>query len=204
MGALGRKPFFMTHLYIAGPMRGYPRYNFDAFLAADIDLRDRGFEPINPAKLDLDAGFDPDKDPVTPEFMEDAMRRDIAGVMKAEGLVLLPGWERSMGAKAEKALAEWRGIPVLLYPSLVELNKESILLEAERLTDGDRQNQYGPPEQDFARTAAMWNSLFGWNATARDVAMAMICLKLSRQTHMSKRDNWTDIAGYAKCGWRCP
>ena len=185
-------------------MRGYPRYNFDAFLAADIDLRDRGFEPINPAKLDLDAGFDPDKDPVTAEFMDNAMRRDIAGVMKAEGLVLLPGWERSIGAKAEKALAEWRGIPILLYPSLAELDKESILLEAERLTDGDRQSQYGPPEQDFSRTASMWNALFGWNATARDVAMAMICLKLSRQTHMAKRDNWTDIAGYAKCGWRCP
>lgn len=193
-----------TIYYIAGPMRGYPRYNFDAFLDAARDLRRRGFDTINPAQLDLDHGFDPDRDPVTPEFMDQAMRRDIAGVLAAGGLVLLPGWERSTGARAEKALAEWRGIPVLLYPSLVEVSQESILLEAERLTDGDRQAQYGPPEQDFSRTAAMWNALFGWTATARDVAMAMICLKLSRQTHQNKRDNWTDIAGYAKCGHRCP
>jgi len=39
--------------------------------------------------------------------------------------------------------------------------------------------------------------------TAREVAMFMVCVKLSRETHQRKRDNWVDIAGYAKCGSLC-
>lgn len=81
--------------------------------------------------------------------------------------------------------------------------EEDVLLEALRLTSGDRQAQYGPPDQDFTRTAGMWSALFGHKLKepfeARDVAMAMICLKLSRETHQRKRDNATDIAGYARC-----
>lgn len=79
---------------------------------------------------------------------------------------------------------------------------EDVLEEALRITSGDRQNQYGPPEQDFTRTADMWSALFADKMSkpfeARDVAMAMICLKLSRETHQKKRDNSTDIAGYAR------
>jgi hypothetical protein len=84
-----------------------------------------------------------------------------------------------------------------------ELLEEDILIEALRLTSSDRQNQYGPPDQDFARTAAMWSALFGDKMSApfeaRDVALAMICLKLSRETHKRKRDSAVDIAGYARC-----
>lgn len=81
-------------------------------------------------------------------------------------------------------------------------DEEDVLEEALRITKGDRQNQYGPPEQDFARTAALWSALFADKLSrpfeARDVAMAMICLKLSRETHMRKRDSAVDIAGYAR------
>lgn len=80
---------------------------------------------------------------------------------------------------------------------------EDVLEEALRLTSGDRQNQYGPPDQDFARTAAMWTALFGHKFEARDVAMAMICLKLSRETHQKKRDNVVDGAGYFRCLHLC-
>jgi len=82
-------------------------------------------------------------------------------------------------------------------------NQEDVLEEAYRITSGDRQNQYGPPEQDFTRTAAMWSALFADKLSrpfeARDVAMAMICLKLSRETHQRKRDNAVDGAGYFRC-----
>lgn len=81
--------------------------------------------------------------------------------------------------------------------------EEDVLEEALRLTSGDRQNQYGPPDQDFTRTAALWSALFGHKLNApfeaRDVAMAMICLKLSRETHQRKRDNAVDGAGYFRC-----
>jgi len=86
---------------------------------------------------------------------------------------------------------------------------ESILAEAQRITGGDRQAQYGPPDQDFRRTAEMWTGLFGdllksgTRFDAFHVALAMILLKTSRQMHQRKRDNWTDIAGYAHCGNIC-
>lgn len=86
---------------------------------------------------------------------------------------------------------------------------EDILAEASRITRGSRQAQYGPPDQDFRRTAGMWSALFfsklkdGVTFEPRDVALAMILLKTSRETHQRKRDNWVDIAGYASCGSRC-
>jgi hypothetical protein len=82
---------------------------------------------------------------------------------------------------------------------------ESILAEAQRITGGDRQAQYGPPDQDFSRTAGMWTSLFGEllrdgaRFEARHVAMAMIVVKLSRLMYGAKRDSVVDIAGYAHC-----
>jgi hypothetical protein len=86
---------------------------------------------------------------------------------------------------------------------------EDILDKAARITRGDRQASYGPPDQDFRRTAGMWSALFeaklkdGVTFEPRDVALAMILLKTSRETHQRKRDNWVDIAGYASCGSRC-
>jgi hypothetical protein len=77
--------------------------------------------------------------------------------------------------------------------------EEDILEEALRITSVDRQAQYGPPDQDFARTAKMWSALKGVEFEARDVAMFMICLKLSRETHQRKRDNAVDGAGYFRC-----
>jgi len=74
-------------------------------------------------------------------------------------------------------------------------------------TVGQRGDQYGTPIDDFKRIAAMWNGMRRWNAfqyQPHDVAMYMICLKLSRLTHSpGNRDSWLDIAGYAACGWSC-
>jgi 5'(3')-deoxyribonucleotidase len=76
---------------------------------------------------------------------------------------------------------------------------KDILEEALEITKGDRQNSYGAPDQDFARTARMWSALKGVDFEPREVAMFMIALKLSRETHQKKRDNAVDIAGYARC-----
>lgn len=74
--------------------------------------------------------------------------------------------------------------------------------EAEKLITGDRNNAYGEPDADFQRIAAMWSVIFDRTFTAHEVALAMICLKLSRLTWSPGRyDSWTDIVGYAGCGW---
>ena len=76
--------------------------------------------------------------------------------------------------------------------------------EAKSLICGDRNAQYGSPTQDFERIAGMWTILFGRQFSAHEVAMAMVCLKLSRLVHSpGKRDSWVDGAGYLACGWEC-
>jgi len=95
-------------------------------------------------------------------------------------------------------------------PGDAEPVAEDVLEEALRITGGDRMADYGPPDQDFRRTAIMWEQILNTrikdgqlSILPQDVASCMIALKLSRQTHQSKRDNWTDIAGYARCGNLC-
>ncbi len=194
-------------IYVAGPMRGIPLYNFPAFDAAEAHLTSLGHEVLSPASMDRARGFDPAKDIATPEFLADAMRHDLEAILRVEAVVLLPGWERSTGAKAEAAVACWRGIPVMIYPKLAPAfppGNEDILDEAKRLTGGDRMDSYGHPAQDFARIAAIWTAIKpGATFTAKDVAMMMIAVKLSRLAHADKRDSWVDIAGYARCGVMC-
>lgn len=106
-------------IYIAGPMRGYPRYNFDAFHQAEQQLKQQGWNPLSPARADEDRGFNPNQDHIfTQNDMVDFIRRDIDLICKSDALALLPGWERSVGATAEVAVARWKGIPVYRYPSM--------------------------------------------------------------------------------------
>ena len=74
---------------------------------------------------------------------------------------------------------------------------ENILEEANRITHGKRNEDYGSPLDDFSRTAKMWSAILGCEVHATDVPKCMIALKLSRQCHSPKRDNLVDICGYA-------
>lgn len=87
--------------------------------------------------------------------------------------------------------------------------RAEVLNTALDLVHGDRNNSYGPPHQDFGRTAKMMNAL-GYRAEggreirSHDVAMMLACVKLSRLTWTpDKRDSWVDLAGYAACGYDC-
>lgn len=86
--------------------------------------------------------------------------------------------------------------------------RAGILEEATTLITGDRNNVYGPPTQDFDRTAGMMNS-FGFSVNGKPleghhVAIFMVLLKMSRLAWTpNKRDSWVDAAGYAACGYEC-
>jgi nucleoside 2-deoxyribosyltransferase len=99
-------------VYLAGPMRGYARFNFPAFDTAAVHLRSLGFRVMSPADIDRAYDFDPDRDPVTPELVRECVRRDVAAICSADAVVMLPGWPASKGATAERAVAEWLGVPV--------------------------------------------------------------------------------------------
>lgn len=80
--------------------------------------------------------------------------------------------------------------------------RREILNEAADLIDGDRNDVYGDPIEDFSRIARYWSILFGVEVTPEQVAQAMILMKVSRlEVGVAKRDTWVDIAGYAGCGW---
>ena len=204
-------------IYIAGPMTGVPEHNFPAFHAAAERLRQAGWEVVNPAE-----NFGGQTD--LPR--ETYLRADVALLVTCNAIAMLPGWENSQGAKLEYLLARELGMPVLdaesLHPlqsapvPLVHLHRlcirweqssdtpEPVLDEAKRITASDRQEDYGHPSQDFARTARMWTGILsaklreGVEVSAMDVPLCMIAVKLARQAHRHKRDNLVDIAGYAR------
>lgn len=278
-------------IYVAGPMRGIRHFNFPAFDAARDRLAAQGWNVISPADLDREIGFDEKAFPDDYGWIDlkkigfsiqDAVERDVEALIRSEAIYMLRGWEKSKGATAEKAIAEWLGLEVIyegveeyrylevgetidkgderyfdiggwgrtsnggrlveshhigLYrrkvvadppkPPKVEPSnadtgtgaaveyistppQEDILEEALRITRGDRQAQYGPPDQDFRRSAGMLTALFadsllkeGAKFEPFHIAQMMILLKMSRQLHQRKRDNWVDTAGYARCGAIC-
>lgn len=76
---------------------------------------------------------------------------------------------------------------------------DSILLEAEDLTNGARQRDYGHPLDDYRKVAGLWSIVLDTPVSPSQAVMCMICVKLSRELNRPKRDNRVDMAGYANC-----
>lgn len=187
-------------IYIAGPMRGKPLFNFPSFDAARDRLVADGWSVISPADMDREIGFDETKSyPPTKEFLDAAMARDIEAIKKSDAIYMLRGWKESTGATAEYHLARWKHIPIY------EEEAEGILDEAIRITSGERRRDYDKATPNHERIAGAWN----WYIRARkhpneelsalDVSQMMILLKLARAAFTPTRDSYVDIAGYAKC-----
>lgn len=87
-------------VYIAGPMSGLPDLNHPAFHSAAAELRAAGYEVLNPAE-----NTGPDADD-----WAGWMRLAIAQLVRSQAVVLLPGWERSRGARLEHFLARELGL----------------------------------------------------------------------------------------------
>ncbi len=101
-------------VYLAGPMRGIPKFNFPAFHKAAKKLRKQGYTVFSPAEKVSEK-----KILAMPSLQEDmAFRRkvfamDLTWICKhAEAVALMPGWKKSKGARAEKAAAEAIGLEV--------------------------------------------------------------------------------------------
>ena len=73
-----------------------------------------------------------------------------------------------------------------------------ILKEAARVVDGPRQESYGHPLRNHARTAALWSAYLGVTITPRQVCMLNSLQKISRDANRAKRDNLVDLAGWAR------
>lgn len=100
-------------VYLAGPMTGLPGFNFPAFDAAEALLASQGYTVKNPAQMDRDVGFDPTKMTATPAFLRDALRRDLSAICDCDAVAMLPGWEKSGGARVEWTLATHLGLEII-------------------------------------------------------------------------------------------
>lgn len=111
-------------IYLAGPMRGIPEFNFPAFKAAAEMLRAQGHFVFNPAEKDEElfgkgiSKLAPTGDEKDVEHLgltiRVALGHDLAWICKeGEAVAVLPGWEKSKGACAEKATGDALGIVIL-------------------------------------------------------------------------------------------
>jgi hypothetical protein len=110
-------------VYIAGPMRGYKDFNFPAFDKAATMLRKKGWIVFNPADKDRKTygkGINKSdtgdlKDAENKGFsLRTALKEDTEFLcLHADAIALLPGWEKSLGATAEHALAQALGLRMI-------------------------------------------------------------------------------------------
>lgn len=211
------KPVRMMTLYTAGPMRGRPDFNYPAFNALAARLRADGFTVNCPAE-----NFGGDS---THEYSE-YMNLDLRMVLDSDGIVLMPGWRDSEGARLEASIAKALGkkfYKAWLYdgnPSdhpdswqYAEMETpeftavEGIDSDARGLVYGARNALYGPPVLDFTIVGRKWAATLSGHLQEHVadippeiVAVMLTDLKTSRQSRTpSHRDSRVDVIGYQLC-----
>jgi len=97
-------------------MSGYPEFNFPAFFAAQKRLEAEGWTVFNPAakesekKVQQDVSFsEGDAEELVSNGWDyrGAFLWDCEKVIYSDGIYMLPGWEKSIGASAEHAVAQF-------------------------------------------------------------------------------------------------
>lgn len=198
-----------THVYLAGPMRGLPNFNFPAFHAAAADLRDRGYEVWSPAEHDQAAGFVPTTGEGLKE-LRDYMLADLPEVLRSDLIVVLPGWEQSAGARLEVHVAHTCGIPVKTYPDMTPARHPSSarfheILSALATLHDRKQSDYGRTGDPFAnvRASEEWG-IPGWVGALVRATDKVRRLQTQAQrgslANESALDAFDDLAVYAVIG----
>lgn len=99
-------------LYVSGPMTGIPDFNYPAFDDACRRLRGAGYEVISPHEINPADGIEHE--------WAWYLRRDIVGLLDADAVVVLPGWEGSRGAMLETTIASALGMEITSFAAFVQ------------------------------------------------------------------------------------
>lgn len=91
-------------IYIAGPMRGMPKWNYDEFNKYAKAFRDAGWAVINPVEIGNLFGS-PQYLEDNPQVLELVMNIELTCVEKCDAIFLLDFWETSKGARKEVQVA---------------------------------------------------------------------------------------------------
>jgi hypothetical protein len=128
----------MKRVYIAGPMSNLPQFNFPAFYAAAEALRAAGYDVISPAELDdaEDSGAamqSPDGDMRgVKKTWGDFLARDVKLLVDegVTGIVFLPGWEKSKGAKLEAFVGVLAGLEFATFELVDDVARFTLIPRA--------------------------------------------------------------------------
>lgn len=82
-------------------------------------------------------------------------------------------------------------------PTDTPTTRAEILDAAKKIVTGDREKQYGKPEDNFAVIAEFWTTYIGHPISSEDVAIMMALLKIARiRSGNYKADSFVDGVGY--------
>ena len=96
--------------YLSGPMSGIPEANHPAFHRLEKKWRRWGWEVINPALINPDQV--PNEHLTADEARAASIWSDLEGVRDTDVLILMKGWEASIGGRAEVYTARSLNHPV--------------------------------------------------------------------------------------------
>ena len=81
------------------------------------------------------------------------------------------------------------------------MTRAEILDTAKACVCGEREQDHGKAEDNFATIAELWRAYTGHWFSPTDVAVMMALLKIARiKTGTGTADSFVDLAGYAACG----
>lgn len=81
------------------------------------------------------------------------------------------------------------------------MNRSEILQAASDCVNGQREQDYGSPEDNFQVIADLWSTYKSVEFSPVDVAMMMALMKIARiRNKGGTGDSFVDLAGYAACG----
>ncbi len=90
-------------IYVAGPMRGYPEHNIPLFRSTAAHLRALGPRVVSPVEVgEMWAGSETDQSQHPPEAW---VTEDLRVLLNCNAIALLPGWDASVGARCDVAVA---------------------------------------------------------------------------------------------------
>lgn len=113
-------------IYIAGPMSGIPDYNRPAFYSTAEAFEEGGWEVFNPAENDVrlfgsheacNAAIEANRN----QALRVMLGSDLEWICSdADAIAMLPGWEKSYGARAEHATAVALGLEIIYISDVTE------------------------------------------------------------------------------------
>lgn len=191
-------------IYLSGPMTGLPDHNAPEFHRLADQIHAMGYSVINPSEINAEVLAD---NPLAVMSYRTLLPIDIRELAKCDGIALMPGWQKSKGAKFELVAAEIFEMQIFDAETMRPFH-ETVLKEAERLVHGDRGATYGHPLDDYSCTAQIANGMLGpygadllkRDMTAEEAILFMVAVKLSRLSRSwDHRDSVTDGCGYLQC-----